>query len=757
MIASRLKRAGGAAIALFAASAMATPPTSFQSVGVGGGGALFSPSFSPHNSDLYVSCDMSELFRSTTQGASWTVVPFTEMQGNRSTQVQFTNNANILYTIDHTGETPTPSKSTDGGATWTPLANDPTGGECYSICADPTDSNRLLVSDYTNVFLSTNGGSSFTSKINEPGGCYVGGAFWNGANIYVGTGVGLYVSTNGGTSFSKAGVPQIAGQGIVTLTGAVSGPTTRLMAAMAPQGDLYPGILLEIDLYGLASPLGVYTLDWGAGAWAAKQTGLDSDDRIIFVGMARNDINKCYAVGGSSLQDWPALYKSTNAGGTWTNTFLTNNNQNIVTGWSGDGGDRGWGYGGGATGFAVSPIDANIAAYSDYGFVHRTTNFGGTWTQSYVAPADQNPAGSDTPVGKAYHSAGIEDTTNWRLTWLDANNIWASYSDIRGIRSTDGGATWSFNYSGHTANSSYQCVKHPTNGRVYLATSSVHDIYQTTRLTDATLDGGSGQILTSTNNGTSWTTLHNFSNPVIDMCIDPNNSNTMYASVIDSANGGIYRTTDLATGTVWTKLTNPPRTQGHPFNIKVLNDGTLVATYCGRYASGSFTDSSGVFVSTNGGTSWNDRSDANMHYYVKDITIDPTDASQNRWYACVWSGYNGPTTTNNEAGGLYRTTNRGVNWTRINSLYRVSSCTINPLSANEMYVTTEQEGLWYSSNALQPTPTLTQLTAYPFRQPERVYFNPFNAGELWVTSFGGGTRRATIPVAAVEFGEWQIY
>src|SRR4030095_5768372 len=31
-------------------------------------------------------------------------------------------------------------------------------------------------------------------------------------------------------------------------------------------------------------------------------------------------------------------------------------------------------------------------------------------------------------------------------------------------------------------------------------------------------------------------------------------------------------------------------------------------------------------------------------------------------------------------------------------------------------------------------------TSYPFRQPERVFFNPNNSGEVWVTSFGNGIR-----------------
>ena len=43
-------------------------------------------------------------------------------------------------------------------------------------------------------------------------------------------------------------------------------------------------------------------------------------------------------------------------------------------------------------------------------------------------------------------------------------------------------------------------------------------------------------------------------------------------------------TNNLSAGTAstWTKLPNPPRTEGHPYNIKVLNDGSVVVTYSGR-------------------------------------------------------------------------------------------------------------------------------------------------------------------------------
>jgi len=58
-------------------------------------------------------------------------------------------------------------------------------------------------------------------------------------------------------------------------------------------------------------------------------------------------------------------------------------------------------------------------------------------------------------------------------------------------------------------------------------------------------------------------------------------------------------------------------------------------------------------------------------------------------------------------------------------------------------MTTETRGLWYSNTMRAATPTFAQVANYPFRQPERVFFNPFNPTEVWVTSFGGGVRVGT--------------
>jgi hypothetical protein len=262
-------------------------------------------------------------------------------------------------------------------------------------------------------------------------------------------------------------------------------------------------------------------------------------------------------------------------------------------------------------------------------------------------------------------------------------------------------------------------------------------------LTDASIGNAGGAVLVSTNLGITWQTMTNFACPVIWVEMDPVNSNRLFASVISTNmnKAGFYVSTNIQKGNAaaWKRLTPPTGTQGHPFNIHALHDGTLVCTYSGRRAGNpqAFIASSGVFLSTDAGTSWSSRSDPNMKYWTMDLVLDPNDSAQNTWYAGVFSGWGGPP---NDLGGLYKTTNRGVNWTRLNSDDGVTSCAFNPLNSNELYATTEDEGLLFSSNINAPTPVLAQVANYPFDQPERVYFNPYNPAEIWVTSFGNGLR-----------------
>jgi ribosomal protein L35AE/L33A len=690
---------------------------------------------------MYIASDMSQVFHSTNAGVTWSTVNHTELQGNKTSQVQFTNNANILYCLDYSlvnlSDAVTPTKSTDGGLTWTPMASDPTSGGAFYLRADPNNPNNLFVTDWTHLYFSNNGGASFTLKYTTSdtgSGLHIAGAFFDGNNIYIGTNQGLLVSTNGGSSFSIQNITGIpTAEKIVSFAGAKVGGTTRLVATT--NTSVWAGVAgYELDL---DPNYGVYFLDVGQSSWTKRTSGIPAGNYPFYVGMALNDINTVY-VSGASDAGVPVVFKTTNAGTSWSSVFLSTNNQNVQTGWSGQGGDRGWGYGEIAFSMAVAPNDSSRAVFTDFGFAHMTTNGGTLWKALYVDPADLNPAGQNTPTGKNYHGSGLENTTGWQIAWMDANTLIGGNSDIKGQRSTDGGATWSFNYTGNNFNSMYRVVKNPTSGTVYAAVATVHDMYQTTHLSDASMDSGDGEVLFSTNNGAAWQTMHDFNAVVMWVATDPTNANRLYAAVADSVTGGIYVTNNASAGagSTWTKLSNPPRTEGHAYNIVVLNDGSLVVSYSGRRnSSGAFTASSGVFYSTDGGTTWQDRSASGMQYYTRDVVIDPFDSTQNTWYAGVWSGWGGPP---NGLGGLYRTTNRGQSWTRVFTQDRVSSLTINPNDANDAYLTTETAGLWHTSNLTNASPTFTLVANFPFRQPERVFFNPFNQNQIWVTTFGGG-------------------
>ena len=743
---------------LLTAVPLAARPASWVSRGPGGGGALFQPSLSPHAPDeLHVACDMSELFRTDDFGRTWRMLDFRVIGGGRPARVCYTPDPNVLYTIDcktlGRRDYLQPVKSTDGGLTWRTMPGVDPFFDALDVMADPHDARRLFLVDYSDLYVSQDGGDTLSASVFSDatggGGVRLAGIFTDGQLVLLGTNNGLLISNDGGRTFVLNGPIAGIDTSAEAMTGfaAAKDPATGAIRMVAVTQSMADGVWLGMTACDYPTFVSVYTMTWGDPAWTPSNSGLRAGDRPFYAGMSEGDVNVMWLSGGTDAGE-PLVARSTDSGRTWGNVFSCTGNANIQTGWSGDGGDRGWGYGECAEGFGVSPVDPLRAAISDYGFVHVTRDGGATWQQAYVDPSTQHPAGAPTPTRRYYATTGLENTSAWCMAWVDSQAIMAGYSDIRACRSEDGGATWGFDYQAAIANSAYEIVRRPSDGRMFAATSNVHDLYRSSRyLQDGAIDAGSGNVLFSTDGGSTWQVMHDFGAVVDAVALHPTQPDTLYAAVADSATGGIYVTRNAGAGaaSTWVRLANPPRTQGHPWTIRVLDDGTLVTSWSGRLA-GSFTASAGVFVSTDDGQSWLDRSDARMQYRTLDVVVDPHDASQSTWYAGVYWHWGSPNDDGNE--GLYRTTDRGQTWQHVFAGADVGSITISPTDPDEAWMTTQTDGLWHCSNLRAASPVFDQDAAYPFRQPTRVYYDPYVAGRIWVTSFGHGLMAGDEPAVA---------
>ncbi len=677
-------------------------------------------------------------------------------------------------------------------------------------------SQRMVMDNYTKLWFSATGGTTAGSwsLIHErsgsnPESVRLAGVVWDGSTIYVGTNVGLFRSNNAGTTwapFSYPGLP--GGAQIVEFCGAkaVGGGAVTLFATTIDSLGMFShgtgkveGWVNQYEIDEVDRYLGLYSVD----------TSLTTPSWVSRPGTGGVPFARVDVPASNSARPWAAtsrktegdsgggVYKGTVSGGTWTwarcleGSPSTSDNVGVSTGYQGDGGILSWDWSYPTLGLDVSDADPDrVIVSGDYPYV--TDDGGGSWMQMYVNPATENVAGSAILRPRAYHHSGLGVTTGHWLHWVSREMMLGANTDVGLQRSADGGVTWTTDYTPLDTNGGldtgnwYALAKQPGSSRIYAALANINDFYEPDRL-DSEWDDDTkrGDVRYSDDNGQSWVSIGGgvvdtailpfpytgrFPGPVVGLAVDPANASHIYAASASSQMsgstylGGIYRSTDG--GTTWNKLTSPPdntipnpdvpKGQGRPLSIHVIGTNELVATFCARQdGNGVHLASSGVFYSSNGGSSWVSRSHSNMDYYTRDLVVDPGDSQ--RWFVAVQG-----TKTNTDPaaptfdglGGVYRTTDKGLNWVNIFTSANgvsapvsdaVQSVTYVPGTIPLLYVTTSNAGLWVSSNPNATTPpTFTRVTSFPFARARRVFVDPYRTdGTIWVTTQGGGLWRGT--------------
>ena len=752
--------------------ALAASPGPWVSRGIGAGGAMFAPSISPFNgNEFYIACDMGDLFHTTNGGGVWSTVDFNQIQAFHSTEIQFTSDPSILYALDYhqaggTGaNVQMPAFSRDGGAIWTriPPSSWPYG-YAYRVIADPQSTNRLIAATWSNVYFSADSGASFTLAGSSPTN-HVAGAFFDGSNIVVACNAGLLVSTNNGNSFTNTGATGIdPGCVMGSFAGARQSGTTRFYAV-----STFPSLAIPDSTASFHTTNRIFTMDWGQPSWTPVMNGISTNIHPMLVALSPHDIHTAYIASHKANSRYPdnnTILKTTDSGTNWTSVFSILTNSNIAAGWGGDRPVCAVNYALPA-GFVVAPTDPLRVIKTDSGLAVMTTNGGTSWFALYDNPADLNPTNTYIPQSKAYRGVGLEPTACWWVHWTSPSNMLAAFSDILMLRSSDAGASWSFDYTlnpnTNLFNDLWQFVQPASTNLIYAVIPALWTPNGVLNGSDNYIDPAPGWIYMSSDTGKTWNFFKDLGEPSVSMALDPNHNGWMYVATVDSTNGAVWLTTNLFAGasSSWQRLSAHPRSRGHPYNIHVLHDGTLAVGYgAGITPAIRFTSGSGVFICTNlpaalaGDTNaWANRSSTGMVYWTQDVVIDPADPGESNWYACVWNGWGISTNGYGNpmgCGGLYKTTDRGLSWTKIFTNDATCSCAFNPANPDELYLASHSTGLWSCTNIHSATPVFTPVPGYPFRNPTRIFFNPYNPLEIWITSNGNGLRAGTVTPTGIE-------
>lgn len=594
-----------------------------------------------NSSTVYAGGAEGGVWKSTNGGTTWT--PMSDTQASLATgSIAIAPSSHETIYVG-TGEEDFSSdsymgagvlKSTNAGSSWTLMAGSfgTNSTSIGSLAVHPTNDNTVLAGTNQGVYLTTNGGSTWTKVIS---GTATGVVFnpSNGNTAYAAVeGQGVYVSTNAGSSWSKDN-----GSGSSALPSSGVG---RIALAIAPSSPstLWAGIANSSG----GGLLGLYKTTNGGSGWTKNSAIVDYCtpqcwyDNVVAVDP---DNASVVYVGGSA--DNGTLFQSLNGGTSWKEVSF---GANLIE----------------------LHCDHHALAFSANGGTLFVGNDGGVWSTSTPASATLNWTNLNSSLAVTEFYPGISIGPN------DPNLAYGGTQD-NGVQQYVGTVAWNYSWcgdGGYTAidytNSStvyascvqYDVEKSETGGLLgtwYAVDSGINGSDRRQFIPPLIIDPvnhetlyyGTYRVYQTTNSATSWQTISSDltggSGTITAVTVAPSNNKVVY---VGTSGGTVQMTSNAGTGATWKSVsTGLPKLCVSQITVSPTSSSTVYVTYSGFAGSGEH-----VYQSTNSGTTWTDISKDLPNTPVNDLVVDPT--------------YSGTLYAATDTGVFY-TTNSGGTWTTL--------------------------------------------------------------------------------------------
>jgi len=739
----------GFALAILFTPAWGERPGNFRVIGPGGGGAMFNPTISPHDTNtVLISCDMTGSYITHDGGTTWRMF---NLRGVVDFFAFDPKDPNTMY-AHATGLW----RSTDGGKHWYLVYPDPSMVRGVKMASDHSDEDILadpdplgsisafaIDPDNSKVLYAAAGSKTspvlFMSKD--------GGSTWGKLTDLPDSPRRIWVDPKSPAEFRTIFV------GSVRVLAVINGPAVHKLSVPEDTSDISLGFgaSAQPTIYA-TSKQGVFVSTDGGATW--NKSALPGDGgRVRAVATSLHHPEVAYVsynrlrLGGKY---WMGVAKTTDSGKTWD--LLWKEDWADEEEGSGIGGSAGvapknihddWiterfgsSWGENPLALTVADQDSQLAYGTDLGRTMVTRDGGKTWTGQY----------SRKVPNAGWTTTGLDVTTSYGIHFdpFDMNDQFITYTDIGLFRSKDGGASWMSSTNGvprEWRNTTYWIVFDPkVRGKMWSVNSGTHDLPRPKMWRHTPVSRYRGGVCISTDGGKTWTK----SNAGMDetgathILLDPTSPADARVLYVAGFGDGVYKSFDG--GKTWA-LKNNGITQKEPFAWRLARaaNGTLYVLIARRSEDGSIGNAGdgAVYSSIDGAEHWQPVALPAGTNAPNGVAIDPDDS--NRLYLATWARATGQ---HGDGGGIFLSQDAGKTWKQVLDKDRhIYDITIDPADPAVLYATGFESSAWRSGDH---GVTWTRIPGFNFKWGQRVIADPVDHNKIYITTFGGSVWHGSV-------------